>query len=188
MAGWSVVWGEGNRAAYSGCEGFLRPCSDCCSPKRKVTTNRKQPSSPAPPQVCAAIESHLPGSVPGATLALAAHLAAEAAAPAPAAPAAPANGTAEAAPAPAAAAANSALAASLNDLGLALGAPPAGGAAANGTTASGKGQAVRAYMDSTVVPVLREGLRALNSARPEDPLQFLAEFILAQRKAVGPVA
>ena len=38
------------------------------------------------------------------------------------------------------------------------------------------------YMDCTVVPVLREGLRALNSARPSDPLQFLADYLLDYKK------
>jgi hypothetical protein len=36
-------------------------------------------------------------------------------------------------------------------------------------------------MDTTVVPVLREGLKALNLARPNDPLQFLADFLLLHR-------
>jgi protein dpy-30 len=44
-----------------------------------------------------------------------------------------------------------------------------------------KGLPVRQYMDQTVVPVLREGLRALNDARPHDPLQFLADYLLAAR-------
>lgn len=52
-----------------------------------------------------------------------------------------------------------------------------------GPGVAGKGLPVRAYMDATVVPVLREGLKALNVARPDDPLQFLADFILAQRAA-----
>jgi hypothetical protein len=36
-------------------------------------------------------------------------------------------------------------------------------------------------MDHTVVPVLREALRALNDARPSDPLQFMADYLLAAR-------
>lgn len=40
-------------------------------------------------------------------------------------------------------------------------------------------------MDTTVVPVLREALRALNEARPSDPLQFLSDQLLAARKASG---
>jgi protein dpy-30 len=155
-------------------------------------------------EVAAAIEAHRPGTVPGAAEALAKHFAAEAAAPAtpaapvpeaapaaaaaavPAAAAAPLLVAAPAAPATAAAiarhgalsppAANgNGAAAALLDLGL--GSPAAG--------AKGGALPVRAYMDATVVPVLREGLKALNSARPEDPLQFLAEFLLAQRAARG---
>ncbi len=40
---------------------------------------------------------------------------------------------------------------------------------------------VRAYMDATVVPVLRAGLRALNATRPDDPLQYLADFLVANK-------
>ena len=36
-------------------------------------------------------------------------------------------------------------------------------------------------MDAAVVPTLREGLRALNDARPADPLLFLSEFLLDAR-------
>jgi protein dpy-30 len=102
--------------------------------------------------------------VPGAAEALAKHLAAEAAATVAIAR--------HAAPSPPGPAANGTPAGSLLDLGFGS---PSGGV---------KGSLpVRAYMDATVVPVLREGLKALNSARPEDPLQFLAEFLLAQRAA-----
>jgi len=40
---------------------------------------------------------------------------------------------------------------------------------------------VRQYMDQTVVPILREALRSLNDQRPHDPLQFLADYLLAAR-------
>ncbi|MEW5310899.1 MAG: hypothetical protein WDW38_002654 [Sanguina aurantia] len=40
---------------------------------------------------------------------------------------------------------------------------------------------VRQYMDQSVVPVLREALRALNEARPEDPLLYLADYLMAAR-------
>jgi hypothetical protein len=33
----------------------------------------------------------------------------------------------------------------------------------------------------TVVPVLREALRSLNDSRPHDPLQYLADYLLAAR-------
>ncbi len=32
-------------------------------------------------------------------------------------------------------------------------------------------------MDVTVVPVLRDALRALNEARPTDPLKFVADYL-----------
>ncbi|GAX74484.1 hypothetical protein CEUSTIGMA_g1933.t1 [Chlamydomonas eustigma] len=40
---------------------------------------------------------------------------------------------------------------------------------------------VRQYMDMTVVPILREALRSLNDSRPNDPLRFLADYLLAAR-------
>lgn len=40
---------------------------------------------------------------------------------------------------------------------------------------------VRQYMDQSVVPVLREALRALNEARPEDPLLYLADYLMVAR-------
>jgi protein dpy-30 len=36
---------------------------------------------------------------------------------------------------------------------------------------------VRQYLDDTVVPVLRAGLRELVKQRPEDPFEFLGEYI-----------
>ncbi|WIA08042.1 hypothetical protein OEZ85_007512 [Tetradesmus obliquus] len=43
------------------------------------------------------------------------------------------------------------------------------------------GMPVRQYMDVTVIPVLREGLKALNVARPDDPWQFLADYLVANK-------
>ncbi|KAL6755094.1 hypothetical protein V8C86DRAFT_2684374 [Haematococcus lacustris] len=43
------------------------------------------------------------------------------------------------------------------------------------------GAPIQQYLDSTVVPILREGLRALLDARPGDPLQYLADYLLAAR-------
>ena len=40
-----------------------------------------------------------------------------------------------------------------------------------------KGVPVRQYLDETVVPVLRKGLRELVKQRPEDPFEFLGDFI-----------
>jgi protein dpy-30 len=36
---------------------------------------------------------------------------------------------------------------------------------------------VRQYLDETVVPVLRQGLRELVKARPADPFEFLGDYI-----------
>mgnify|MGYP006299184123 CR=1 FL=1 len=43
---------------------------------------------------------------------------------------------------------------------------------------------VRQYMDAAVVPTLREGLRALNDARPPDALLFLSEYLLEARARI----
>ena len=40
-------------------------------------------------------------------------------------------------------------------------------------------------MDAAVVPTLREGLRALNDARPPDPLLFLSEYMLKARARIS---
>ena len=39
--------------------------------------------------------------------------------------------------------------------------------------------ACREYLDSTVVPVLRDGLRMLVKERPEDPCNYLVDYIKA---------
>eukprot|EP00951_Prasinocladus_malaysianus_P015506 scaffold118992_cov36-Prasinocladus_malaysianus.AAC.3 len=52
------------------------------------------------------------------------------------------------------------------------------------TAASGKFDAdlgVREYMQAKIVPVLKAGMNALNSARPEDPLQFLADYLVSHK-------
>lgn len=36
----------------------------------------------------------------------------------------------------------------------------------------------RSYLDETVVPILMQGLSALVQERPENPVQFLGEFLL----------
>lgn len=54
-------------------------------------------------------------------------------------------------------------------------APPAAPAPAAAPKA--KGVPVRQYLDETVVPVLRKGLRELVKQRPEDPFEFLGDFI-----------
>ncbi|KAG1665154.1 hypothetical protein FOA52_005535 [Chlamydomonas sp. UWO 241] len=40
---------------------------------------------------------------------------------------------------------------------------------------------IRQYLDTTVVPVLRMGLRELVKARPDDPYEFLANYIRANK-------
>jgi hypothetical protein len=57
-----------------------------------------------------------------------------------------------------------------------------GGAA---PTPSSRREGVRSYLDGTVVPVLRQGLRMLVKTKPEDPFEFLAEYIRTH-KPKGP--
>ena len=50
------------------------------------------------------------------------------------------------------------------------------------TTPGGKNKVpVRQYLDDTVVPILRQALRALVKARPEDPYDFLADYIRSNK-------
>jgi protein dpy-30 len=44
--------------------------------------------------------------------------------------------------------------------------------------------AVRSYLDKTVTPVLRLGMRELVRAKPADPLQFLADFLVAHKPSL----
>lgn len=60
-------------------------------------------------------------------------------------------------------------------------APPP--APAPSTSAKPKGVPVRQYLDETVVPVLRKGLRELVKQRPEDPFEFLGDFIKKNKPA-----
>uniref|UniRef100_A0A1I7TP59 COMPASS complex subunit Sdc1 n=1 Tax=Caenorhabditis tropicalis TaxID=1561998 RepID=A0A1I7TP59_9PELO len=39
----------------------------------------------------------------------------------------------------------------------------------------------RQYLDSTVVPILLQGLGALAKDRPENPIEFLANFLLKEK-------
>lgn len=45
---------------------------------------------------------------------------------------------------------------------------------------------VRQYLDTTVVPILREGLRKLVKNRPEDPIGFLIEYLQEHRTSQSP--
>jgi len=42
---------------------------------------------------------------------------------------------------------------------------------------------VRQYLDSSVVPVLRQGLKLLVKERPEDPFEFLGNYILQHKRS-----
>lgn len=44
---------------------------------------------------------------------------------------------------------------------------------------------VRRYMLKNVVPVLKKGMNALNERRPDDPLQFLGEFLIKHKGEVA---
>ena len=44
---------------------------------------------------------------------------------------------------------------------------------------------VRPWLDATVMPALREGLRKLARAHPDDPLQYLADYLLSCRPPPG---
>jgi hypothetical protein len=57
--------------------------------------------------------------------------------------------------------------------------------ASAGHASAPKGMPVRQYMDATVIPVLRQGLKALNLARPDDPLQFLADYLVSHKAAAA---
>jgi Dpy-30 motif len=53
-------------------------------------------------------------------------------------------------------------------------------------TKAGGAAAVRAYLDGTVTTALRRGLRELVRAKPADPFQFLADYLLAARDRAAP--
>jgi hypothetical protein len=59
------------------------------------------------------------------------------------------------------------------------------GAASASAASPGKALPVRQYLDAAVIPVLREGLKALNVARPDDPLQYLADYLVSHKAAAG---
>jgi hypothetical protein len=42
-------------------------------------------------------------------------------------------------------------------------------------------EAVREYLNTTVIEVLRKGMRELVRQKPDDPHQFLANYILAHK-------
>ena len=46
---------------------------------------------------------------------------------------------------------------------------------------------IRAYLDQTVVPILLQGMSALVKQRPENPVEFLAHFLL-KNNPQGPSA
>jgi protein dpy-30 len=151
------------------------------------------------------INAHVPGLLPQATAA-AAPAVQEAEQAAAAATAVSTDVSSEQPAAVVAAAADASIAAAPEPVALANGSAAAGAAAAaaaavavahsNGGTSTlldfgfgasagpavaAKGMPVRQYMDVTVIPVLREGLKALNVARPDDPWQFLADYLVANK-------
>lgn len=44
---------------------------------------------------------------------------------------------------------------------------------------------IRSYLDQTVVPVLLEGMSALVKVRPEDPVEWLAHYLLEHNPQKG---
>uniref|UniRef100_A0A0K0FVR5 Protein dpy-30 homolog n=2 Tax=Strongyloides TaxID=6247 RepID=A0A0K0FVR5_STRVS len=44
----------------------------------------------------------------------------------------------------------------------------------------------RTYLDRTVVPILLQGLSALAKERPEQPIEFLANFLLSNKERYNP--
>ena len=44
-----------------------------------------------------------------------------------------------------------------------------------------KSMPVRAYLDATVVPLLLKGMSALVKERPDDPVEWLATFLLKNK-------
>ncbi|PNW80088.1 hypothetical protein CHLRE_08g377350v5 [Chlamydomonas reinhardtii] len=105
--------------------------------------------------------------------------------PAAAAPRAASTSARAAAPAPATAPAAATAAATAHAATAAAPAPAATAASSSSASASSSSLPVRQYMDATVVPVLREALRALNEERPADPLQYLADFFQEARAHGG---
>jgi len=54
-----------------------------------------------------------------------------------------------------------------------------GAAGANGAAGPGlKSLPVRAYLDQTVVPILLQGMSELVKVRPENPVEWLATYLL----------
>ncbi|RUO98914.1 Dpy-30 motif-domain-containing protein, partial [Jimgerdemannia flammicorona] len=41
---------------------------------------------------------------------------------------------------------------------------------------------VRSYLDETVVPVLLEGMKVLVKERPENPLEYLGQYLINRAK------
>ncbi|XP_054723838.1 protein dpy-30 homolog [Uloborus diversus] len=44
----------------------------------------------------------------------------------------------------------------------------------------------RPYLDATVVPILLQALSALARERPQDPIQFLADFLVRNKSQYAP--
>ncbi|XP_052897777.1 protein dpy-30 homolog [Anopheles moucheti] len=61
-----------------------------------------------------------------------------------------------------------------------------GTTADNGRKPAGNLQSLptRQYLDQTVIPILLQGLKVLAKERPQDPVQYLANFLLENRNRV----
>ncbi|KFB39751.1 hypothetical protein ZHAS_00007445 [Anopheles sinensis] len=58
----------------------------------------------------------------------------------------------------------------------------------NGRKQGGRGDLqslpTRQYLDQTVNPILLQGLKALAKERPQDPVQYLANFLLKNKNRI----
>jgi protein dpy-30 len=54
--------------------------------------------------------------------------------------------------------------------------------ASQGAPGDLKSLPVRAYLDQTVVPILLKGMSALVKERPDDPVEWLATYLLKHNK------
>ncbi|GMR44495.1 hypothetical protein PMAYCL1PPCAC_14690 [Pristionchus mayeri] len=54
-------------------------------------------------------------------------------------------------------------------------------AASGGAFAALAGMPTRQYLDTTVVPILLQGLGAIAKERPADPIEFLANFLKSEK-------
>ena len=73
-------------------------------------------------------------------------------------------------------------------MGMGMGAggvPAAGGGGMRGEAPLTKASSTRAYLETSVVPILREAMKQLARKRPADPYTFLIDFIDRNRPPAG---